>query len=225
MLDESGPSVSKEDPSSLGNEANVDGPRLIVGLGNPGRKYRRTRHNYGFFVVDELARRVRLEPVDLCSADYFSTDGAPSSRSIHLAKPQTFMNRSGLATRCLAQRFGYAPENVLVVYDDVNLPLGKQRMRPGGSAGGHRGLESVIENLRTDQVPRLRLGIASAVVAGELNPLPDLAQFVLEPFEEHEVEQVSACVLWAADACEAWLRYGIDRTMSQFNGSLPIGGD
>lgn len=211
--------------------------RLVVGLGNPGDKYQDTRHNYGFFVIDELQRRFDLRASELCAADFFApakdgentTDG---DRRVHLAKPMTFMNRSGLAVRCLAQRFGYAPEDVLVVYDDISLPLGKQRMRPRGSAGGHRGLESVIENLRTDQIPRLRLGIARAEHDADQEPQVapvgaeqqrDLVEFVLEPFEQAEKEQVSACVRWAADACDAWLRYGIAHTMNQFNGSLPEG--
>lgn len=201
-------------------------PRVIVGLGNPGAQYAQTRHNYGFFVVDELARRFGLEPKDACSSEVFVKEGEPE---VHLVKPLTFMNRSGMAVRCLAQRNDYLPANVLVVYDDISLPLGSQRMRGKGSAGGHRGLASVIENLRTDQVPRLRLG--SAATAEENGsepsrsgaPSTDLADFVLQPFATEERDVVSASVGWAADACEAWLRYGIAHTMNHFNGSLPEG--
>ncbi len=198
--------------------------RLVVGLGNPGVQYARTRHNYGFFVIDVLTQRLGLKATDLCSSDFYQ---GSTAQAVDLAKPQTFMNRSGLAVRCLAQRFGYEPANVLVIYDDVSLPLGRQRLRPKGSPGGHRGLESVIENLRTDRVPRLRLGIAEEAEEAEngmqldTTPADRLVEFVLEPFTKSEESRVSACVEWAADACEAWLRYGIDHTMNRFNGSLP----
>ncbi len=133
-----------------------------------------------------------------------------------LAKPMTYMNRSGFAARCLSQRFGYVPADVLVVYDEIALPLGSQRLRAGGSPAGHRGLESVLENLQTDQVPRLRLGIAALESVGA-----DLADYVLAPFDADQQQVAAASVDWAADACESWLRYGIDRTMNQFNGTLP----
>ncbi len=213
--------------SSDGQDATgAASPRVIVGLGNPGARYADTRHNYGFFVVDELARRFGLKSEDVCSSDLFVRPGEPE---VHLVKPLTFMNRSGMAVRCLAQRNEYLPANVLVVYDDISLPLGSQRMRGKGSAGGHRGLASVIENLRTDQVPRLRLGIATLPQDNVTEPnrsqapSADLADFVLQPFSAEEQDMVSASVGWAADACEAWLRYGIAHTMNHFNGSLPDG--
>ncbi|MYF03729.1 MAG: peptidyl-tRNA hydrolase, partial [Holophagales bacterium] len=129
--------------------------RLVLGLGNPGGRYAGTRHNLGFRVVDELALRlgVRLG-LDVCGALWASSD------RIDLATPQTYMNRSGYSARCLSERNGYAPGSILVVYDEVHLPLGRLRLRGKGSPGGHRGMESVIENLRTTAVPRLRLGIA-----------------------------------------------------------------
>src|SRR6185503_4967604 len=128
--------------------------RLILGLGNPGERYRDTRHNAGFRVVEELARRWGLH-LDRQECNAFVAQGEAL-----LAMPQTYMNRSGWAARCLVETHGIDPLDVLVVYDEVALPLGRLRLRKSGSPGGHRGLESVIENLRTDQVPRLRLGIA-----------------------------------------------------------------
>lgn len=185
--------------------------RLILGLGNPGEPYRDTRHNVGFRVVDELARRWgtavdRLE----CNA----LAGASGEGGVLLAKPQTYMNRSGYAARCFVELHGIDPSSVLVIYDEVNLPLGKLRLRRAGSPAGHRGLESVIESLRSSEVPRLRLGVAAG---DERPPGEDLADFVLSPFEDGEREEAEAMIVRAADACEAWLREGIEAAMNRFN--------
>ena len=184
--------------------------RLILGLGNPGERYRDTRHNVGFLVVEELARRwdVRLDRRE-CNSFVGAGPGAL------LAQPQTYMNRSGWAARCLLESHGLDPAGVLVVYDEVALPLGRLRLRKSGSPGGHRGLESVIENLRTDQVPRLRLGISpeDGPPRGE-----DLVEFVLAPFLPDQREAVEAMVSRAADACEVWLREGVEAAQAKFNG-------
>ena len=133
---------------------------------------------------------------------------------ILLVQPQTYMNRSGYTARCLAELHGLSPADILVVYDEVNLPLGRLRLRRGGSPAGHRGMESILENLRTDEVPRLRLGVAP-----EAGPPPgaDLAEFVLGPFHPEEQEAAEALIHRAADACEAWLTEGVDAAMNQFN--------
>ena len=182
---------------------------LILGLGNPGERYRGTRHNVGFLVVEELARRwgVRLDRRE-CNA-------IVGGEEILLAQPQTYMNRSGWAARCLLESHGLDPAGVLVVYDEVALPLGRLRLRKSGSPGGHRGLESVIENLRTDQVPRLRLGVSpeDGPPRGE-----DLVEFVLAPFPPDQREAVGAMVSRAADCCELWLREGAEAAMAKFNG-------
>ena len=184
--------------------------KAIAGLGNPGERYRDTRHNLGFRVVEELARRRGVRVGDLeCNALVGSTPG------LILARPQTYMNRSGYTARCLVERHGLEPGSLLVVYDDLALPLGKLRLRPGGSPGGHRGMESVLENLRTAEVPRLRLGIRP-----ETGPPPgdEQAQFVLEPFEEEERGAAADLVERAADACEAWIEEGVEAAMNRFNG-------
>ncbi len=183
--------------------------RLVLGLGNPGERYRGTRHNLGFRVVRELAGRfeVRLDRVE-CSALVGKADG------LLLAMPQTYMNRSGYAARCLVERHEIEPENVLVVYDDVELPLGRLRLRRGGSPGGHRGMESVMRNLRTELVPRLRLGIRPEDDTGPA----DLVEFVLEPFTADERPAVETLVERAADACRAWLELDIETAMNRFNG-------
>lgn len=183
--------------------------KLILGLGNPGARYRRTRHNLGFQIVDELARRAgvavdRLE----CGALVGKDDG------VLLAKPQTYMNRSGHAARCLVERHGFASQDVLVVYDDLALPLGRLRLRGKGGPGGHRGMESVLENLRTDEVPRLRLGIAPEDGAP---PGEEQVEFVLEPFAEAEREAAREIVQRGADACQAWLEESLETAMNRFN--------
>lgn len=212
--------------------------RLILGLGNPGERYRDSRHNLGFRVVDELARRWHLSVDRLeCGSRVGVREGGSADGREHpvaedspeerleksprngmrmLARPQTYMNRSGYAARCLVERHGLAPGDVLVVYDELALPLGRLRMRPGGSPGGHRGMESVVESLRTDRVPRLRLGITPE--PGESPSGEDRVRFVLEPFEPEEKEPVREMIRRAADACEAWLEDGIESAMSRFNG-------
>ncbi len=183
--------------------------RLVLGLGNPGERYRETRHNLGFRVVRELAGRLRVA-VDRveCAALVGAAD------RLLLAMPQTYMNRSGYAARCLAERHEIEAENALIVYDDVELPLGRLRLRPAGGPAGHRGMESVIRNLKTEKVPRLRLGIRPEAGAAP----DDLVEFVLEPFRADERPEVEALIDRAADACQAWLELDIATAMNRFNG-------
>ena len=196
--------------SEFSQAGETSSDRLIVGLGNPGSRYHDTRHNLGFRVVSQLARRwdttlSRLE----CGALIAETvDGL-------LAAPQTFMNRSGFAVRCLVERRSLSTDNLLVVYDDVNLPLGRIRLRPLGGPGGHRGMESILQNLRTEEVSRLRLGVAP--LDTEVNG-DDLVDFVLTPFDESEEEIVVEFVDRATDACESWWSEGNEPTMNRFNG-------
>jgi peptidyl-tRNA hydrolase, PTH1 family len=184
--------------------------KLIVGLGNPGSEYRETRHNIGFLVIDELARRWDTA----ASREQFEAlivktmfDGAP----VMLAKPLTFMNLSGHAVSALAGYYKVEPADVLALTDDVALPLGRVRARREGGAGGHNGLKSLIEQLGTHAFPRLRIGV------GRGDDRRDLADHVLGRFEADERETVSAAVLRAADATEVFLRDGIERVMNAFN--------
>src|SRR5262245_47568411 len=190
---------------------------LILGLGNPGPEYRETRHNVGFRVVEELARRRGVEFPGAARAECGALVAAAPGPGpgLTLAQPQTYMNRSGYAARCLAEVRGFAPEEILVVYDEVALPLGRLRLRRAGSPAGHRGMESILQQLQTDQVPRLRLGVAA-----EAGPPPGeaLAEFVLSPFAAAEREAAEAMIERAADACEAWLAEGPDAAMARFNG-------
>ncbi len=188
--------------------------RALVGLGNPGERYRETRHNLGFRVVAEVARRLGVAVGRLECNALVGTGPASSGDELLLVLPQTYMNRSGNALRCLAERHDLAPERTLVVYDEVQLPLGRLRLRPGGSPGGHRGMESVVESLRSDRIPRLRLGCADEAgpPAGET-----LVDYVLSPFDDRELDAVEEMVSRAADACEAWLAEGIDAAMNRYN--------
>jgi len=184
--------------------------KIILGLGNPGDRYRATRHNVGFRTIDELALRWQLRVDRLeCASLVGRRD------ECLLAKPQTYMNRSGWAARCLVERWNLDPSAVLVVYDEMALPLGRLRLRQGGGAAGHRGMESVLENLRTDRIPRLRLGVASAEGAP---PAESWADFVLAPFEPDEMEAAEEMIRQAADVCETWLKEGQDAAMNRFNG-------
>jgi PTH1 family peptidyl-tRNA hydrolase len=163
-------------------------------------------------VVEELARRWGI------SADHLECNsrvgGGVDSRP-WLVRPQTYMNRSGYAARCLLERYGLDPSEILVVYDEINLPLGRLRVRRSGSPAGHRGLESILENLRTDEVPRLRLGIAPETGTPSGEGLPD---FVLGPFAGDEQEAVAEMIRRAADACEVWVGEGVEVAMNRFNG-------
>jgi PTH1 family peptidyl-tRNA hydrolase len=185
---------------------------LVVGLGNPGRTYDHTRHNVGFAVVDELARRnggsFRRSwrfPAELAEV-------ALGGRTVLLVKPRTFMNRSGEAAGPLARKKGVAVEDVLAVVDDVELPAGRLRIRRGGSAGGHNGLKSLIEHLGTDEFPRVRVGVGP-VPAGQ-----DRVEFVLGRFGPAEREVMEQAVARAAEAVAMALQDGWDRAMNQFNG-------
>ncbi len=182
--------------------------KLVVGLGNPGSKYRDTRHNVGFWVVDELARRWNI------ADDWRERDEALVAKQAGgsaLVKPMTFMNLSGFAVSRLRQFFQVEPADILVVVDEVALPLGRLRARRGGSAGGHNGLKSVIEQLGTNEFPRLRLGV------GRGDARRDLADYVTSKFDPAERDMMSVAVLRAADASEMFISDGIERVMTQFN--------
>jgi PTH1 family peptidyl-tRNA hydrolase len=187
--------------------------KLVAGLGNPGARYRGTRHNVGFEVLDELARRhaLRFEPgPEALVARWRPEPGAPDGGAL-LVKPLTFMNLSGRAVGELARYYRIPPEAVLVVVDDVNLELGRLRARARGSSGGHNGLRSVEEALGTQAYPRLRIGV------GRGDHRRDLADHVLARFEPDEREIVERAVGRAADAVELFLAEGIGRVMNEFN--------
>jgi len=179
---------------------------LIVGLGNPGSQYELTRHNLGFWAVDELARRWNLRwrkgEKALLAQD----------KGLYLLKPLTYMNNSGQAVEPFLRKEGISQECLLVIYDDLDLPAGRIRLRPRGSSGGHRGLASIINFLGSEEFPRLRIGIG--------RPAPGLmssADWVLAPIDKEDAVLLGAAVRRAAGAVEAWLRYGMEKAMSEYN--------
>ncbi len=184
--------------------------KAIVGLGNPGSPYHGTRHNVGFAVADEIARRAgatfESAPADALIARWRRPDDP-----LLLIKPLTFMNNSGQAVGELARYFKIAPPDLLVVVDEVQLPLGRLRARPRGSAGGHNGLKSVIAHLG-DDFPRLRLGV------GRGDDRRDLADHVLARFERDEAAEAERMIARAADAAERFITAGIAAVMNEYNG-------
>jgi PTH1 family peptidyl-tRNA hydrolase len=187
--------------------------RLVVGLGNPGPEYRSTRHNAGFLVVERLAARhgVRLRHGLFANAE--SARVRVASESVLLLRPLTYMNLSGRAVGPLARREQAAPEDVLLVHDDLDIPLGRLRVRSGGSAGGHRGVRSVLDALGSESVPRVRVGI------GRPPDGVDAAQYVLAPVPYGEMAVWERALDQAVDACEAVLQDGLERAMERFNGA------
>ncbi len=191
--------------------------KLIVGLGNPGPQYTGTRHNVGFGVIDELARRASAgfesAPADALIARWRRPEDGPGN-DVLLVKPLTFMNLSGQAAGELARYFKIEVADLLVIVDEVHLPLGKLRARARGSAGGHNGLKSVIAHLG-DEFARLRVGVGRG--ADQRN----LADHVLSMFEKDEAEEVARMTTRAADAAEMFIASGIGAVMNAFNGGDP----
>jgi PTH1 family peptidyl-tRNA hydrolase len=179
---------------------------LIVGLGNPGSRYANTRHNVGFKVVERLAERLRLS-FRAGKGDYLIASGA----AILLMKPLTFMNNSGLAVRHAADYFGLECLRILIVHDDHQLPLGKLRLRAGGSDGGHNGLASVIQHLGTPEIPRLRLGISAEFEKGEM------ADYVLSAFSKEEQKRLPEIYDRAVEAALSFINDGAQQAMNKFN--------
>ena len=185
--------------------------KLIAGLGNPGAEYRDTRHNVGFNVVDELVNRWRVSDQWREKFDALQVKTMRGEDSVIISKPLTFMNLSGRAVAAIAGFYKIEPADVLVIVDEVALPLGRLRARRDGSAGGHNGLKSIIEHLGTNAFPRMRVGV------GRGDNRRDLADHVLGRFEASERDIVSAAVLRAADATEVFVSDGIERVMNAFN--------
>jgi len=183
--------------------------KLIVGLGNPGRDFARHRHNVGFRCVNVFARRHRLAfSRSQCCAR--TARGVLGGEEVVLARPQTFMNRSGLAVAGLVKALRITPRDLLVIYDDLDLLLGTVRLRPGGSAGGHHGMESIIAALGSRDFPRLRVGIGRPSGG-------DVVSYVLDDFSPEEDREVEKAVVTAVEALECYLAEGLEEAMNRFN--------
>jgi PTH1 family peptidyl-tRNA hydrolase len=185
--------------------------KIIVGLGNPGYTYRRTRHNIGYMVVNALAeaREIRIRRGKY---QCMWGEGEVGKERVLLVRPITFMNASGVSVAGVLKHYDCAMSDLLVVCDDVNLDLGKMRLRRSGSAGGHNGMTSIIKQLHTEEFPRLRIGV---------NRPPegvDMMSYVLGAFRRGEWPVVNEVIAKAAQAVETWVYYGIDEAMNRFNG-------
>ncbi|MBN1213659.1 MAG: aminoacyl-tRNA hydrolase [candidate division Zixibacteria bacterium] len=189
---------------------------LVLGLGNIGRRYEKTRHNLGFRVLDLVCEKLEAHRKPAVS-DYDWAEKTLNQRRIILARPKTYMNLSGLAARALLRLNHLEPEEMLVVVDDFNLPLGRLRFRPTGSDGGHNGLESIIGELQTENFPRLRLGI------GPVTGNRDAVDFVLGKFTAEEADSVKKMIASAAEAVIFALHNRFEEAMSKYNNpALPL---
>lgn len=187
--------------------------RLIVGLGNPGDGYAATRHNVGFQVVARLARRGRLE-FSTKAAESRIAEGTLAGQRVAIARPHTYMNDSGRAVGKLLDRYRLDPAAIIVVYDDVDLPLGRVRVRAQGGPGTHNGMRSVVAALG-EGFPRVRCGVAPADPRAQVPR--DLAEYVLTPFAADEREAAEAMIARAAEATEVAIREGVGAAMDRFN--------
>ncbi|MBI1390755.1 MAG: aminoacyl-tRNA hydrolase [bacterium] len=181
---------------------------MLVGLGNPGRDYEKTRHNVGFDLVDLLSTRWNIR-LDQANPLYVFGSGRARGEDVLLVKPLTFMNRSGAAVKRLLREPELSSLETLVIYDEIHLPLGSVRIRKKGSHGGHNGLRSIIETLQTQEIPRMRIGV------GE--PTGEWVDYVLSRFSDKEREVIDEALEHSADGIEAMLKAGIDLAMTRFN--------
>ena len=187
-------------------------PQLIVGLGNPEPKYDKTRHNIGFEIVDILAETWQLSWKETRRFQGMIAEGnSRNQQKIYLLKPSTYMNRSGQSVRAVTDWYKLESENVLVIYDDMDLPIGRLRMRLSGSAGGHNGMKSIISHLGGQNFPRLRIGI------GKSNQVDNTISHVLGRFSPEERKIIDKTYPLVVDAIETTLKEGVEKAMSQFN--------
>lgn len=186
---------------------------LLIGLGNPGREYQNNRHNFGFMLIDRLAVRLGARGMKVQSKAIVTTANYEDRRLI-LAKPQTYMNLSGQSAQGLLHFYKLPMEHMLIAYDDLDIPFGTIRLRPGGGPGGQKGVASTIERLGTKDFARLRLGIGRP--PGRMDP----SAFVLQDFSRDETKLLSELLDRAADATLEFVINGLDKAMNKYNGSI-----
>ncbi|MBC6316341.1 aminoacyl-tRNA hydrolase [Listeria grandensis] len=183
--------------------------KMIVGLGNPGKKYERTRHNVGFMVVDELSFRYQT-PWKKSKFNGMTSSIVVNGEKMLLVKPLTFMNLSGECVRPLMDYYDMSVDDVMIIYDDLDLPTGKIRLRQKGSAGGHNGMKSLIQHLKTQEFNRIRVGVDRPANG-------DIINYVLGDFPKAEQADIIDAIKKSADAVEAWSNKGFAEVMNQFN--------
>lgn len=184
--------------------------KIVIGLGNPGTRYERTRHNIGWRVIDKVAERLRAE-FEAGRGDYYDAQARWRGTTALLVKPTTFMNNSGIAAAQLVKRYRVPPGDMLAIVDELQFPTGRIQIKPSGSSGGQNGIESLITHLGTDAIPRLRCGIGSDFERGAM------ADYVLSPFPVEEESVVEQMITNAADAVLVWIAEGTARAMNRCN--------
>lgn len=183
--------------------------KVIVGLGNPGKEYENTKHNIGFLTLDRLSERLGIS-IKQIKHKALTGEGFVKGQKLMLVKPQTYMNLSGQCVREVMQYYKLEPENLIVIYDDLDIPIGTLRLRAKGSAGTHNGMKSIIYDIQEDGFPRVRVGIG-----GERKG--NLANYVISGFRKEDIDTVETAVEKAADAVECWIDEGINAAMNKFN--------
>lgn len=184
--------------------------KVIVGLGNPGFQYKKTRHNVGFMVIDDLSERLHVKVKQNKFQAHFGT-GMVQGEKVALIKPQTYMNNSGEAVRAFMDYYDVPPDDLIVVYDDLDLPTGRIRLRQKGGSGGHNGVKSIIAHLGTKEFKRLRIGISHP------SRDKDVIDYVLRPFSKDERGLVTDAVQRASSACEKWIGTPFLEVMNEYN--------
>ena len=185
--------------------------KLIVGLGNPGKEYAETRHNIGFRCINRIAKEYDISFSRKGSQARFG-DGEIQGHKVALARPQTYMNLSGEAVKSLGQRYKVAPDDILIIHDDLDLPLGKVRISRGGGSGGHKGIDSIITNLGSRDFPRIRVGIGRPPEDDQ-----DTIEYVLGPFEDDDGEIIENAVNKVAEIVACLLNEGVTMAMNRYN--------
>ena len=188
---------------------------LIVGLGNPGREYEKTRHNVGFRAIDRLADKLGCR-IDKGKFQGLYNQVSYKDNKLYLLKPQTFMNLSGQSVKQLAAFFHIPPQNIIVMFDDISLEPGRLRIRSDGSAGGHNGIKSIISCIGSQDFPRVKIGVGA-----KPHPDYDLANWVLSNFTASEEKDLSSALERAADAALCIIDRGVPETANRYNGSKP----
>ena len=190
--------------------------KIVVGLGNPGLKYEFTRHNIGFRIVDNLARDIEIEFKKVKSYYSLISRGMINNHKVILLKPQTFMNLSGRAVSKVVSYYKIPLRDLLIVYDDLNLELGQVRIRKKGSAGGHKGIESIMQYLDSEEIPRLRIGIGNSSVNFNFNYVP----YVLSNFDNEERDKIGEVIQLSTDAIKTVIEDGFEKAMRKYNRKL-----
>jgi len=192
--------------------------KIVVGLGNPGLRYEFTRHNIGFRIVDSLARDMGTEFKKVKSYYSLISRGTINNHKVMLVKPQTFMNLSGRAVSKVVSYYQIPHQDLLIVYDDLNLELGQIRIRKKGSAGGHKGMESIMQYLNSEDIPRLRIGIGNPSVNFNF----DCVSYVLSNFNNNEEDKIEEVIQLSTEAVKTITEDGFEKTMRKYNRKLEV---